>query len=124
VAPIAVDEGGEREHEAARMELGLGLEAHGARDGIGKIGLLRVRRRQAEALGDLDLALDVAKLVARAGVRVVRLAPEIAVDPLRLDPLGDLLDPGLVGLAVCARAIVTEARRERPRARRRSSRPV
>ena len=89
---------------AQRVELGLVVEADGAAGlerQLGEVG--DGARRQPGPARGRRLALDRVATALRCRVCVVRLAPEVALDPELVDLARDPGEPGLVRLAVGAR---------------------
>ena len=92
------------------MELGLVLDAHRAGRLERKRHVLDERSRKAGGERGFRLLLDLRGVVIGRRVRVVRPAPEGAVDAELVDESGDARQPGLVRLAVGPRAVLAEAR--------------
>ena len=90
----------EAEAVVAWVDGELALEAHGAEDGVGELGLVGERGGEAEAGGELGLLLDTGELGRVGGVGVGGPVLGPAVDPEAVDEASHHLDGRLVGLAV------------------------
>ena len=101
---------GEGQQVLADVELGLVVEAHGGRDGVGQRRLVDERRGQPGRERGLGLALGVGAVGVRAEVGVGGAAAEVAVDAVALDALGHPRERRLVGGAVGPRARGAELR--------------
>ena len=90
------------------MELGLVGEADGGRDGKGQVGVLDNGRWQAGSQRRTRLGLDPVALVRLLRVGEVRLAAQVAVDPVHGGQLERACDAAFVRLSVRAPRIFAE----------------
>ena len=100
--PIGIERPGDSLEVLDRVELRLVVEADRGGDFEREVGPLGERRRQPGCERRLHLGLDLPASLGILGVREVRFAPQVAVDPeLRGERL-DASDPPLVRLAIGA----------------------